>query len=84
VIKIIDALKNKKSVWLLIINVFQKEAEHILFKKIDRVAKKLQQIPAKIHNVISFYHQLSTSQPSDSEHKRIQWTTNTVSNRFSE
>jgi NADH:ubiquinone oxidoreductase subunit E len=81
-IKIIDTLKNKKSVWLLIINVFQKEVDYILFKTIDRVAKKLQQIHAEIHDVISFYHLLRTSQPS--EHKRIQWTTNSVSNRFSE
>jgi formate dehydrogenase subunit gamma len=69
-------------VWLLIINVFQKEADHILFKTIGLVAKKLQHIPAEIHDVVSFYHQRRTSQPS--EHKRIQWTTNSVSNIFNE
>jgi formate dehydrogenase subunit gamma len=67
VVKIIDTLKHKKGALLPILHQIQREIGYIPLKTIDTIAKKLQQTPAEIHGVISFYHQFRTSQPG--EHK---------------
>jgi len=65
VVKIIDTLKYKKGALLPILHEIQREIGYIPLKTIDIIAKKLQQTPAEIHGVISFYHQFRTSQPGD-------------------
>ena len=62
VVKIIDTLKYKKGALLPILHEIQREIGYIPLKTIDTIAKKLQQTPAEIHGVISFYHQFRTSQ----------------------
>ena len=64
---IIDTLKNKEGALLPILHSIQKEIGYIPPEAIDRIAKKLQQTPAEIHGVISFYHQFRTSPAG--EHK---------------
>jgi formate dehydrogenase subunit gamma len=54
---IIDTLKNKEGALLPILHKIQKEIGYIPPEAIERIAKKLQQTPAEIHGVISFYHQ---------------------------
>ena len=54
---IIDTLKNKEGSLLPILHTIQKEIGYIPPEAIERIAKKLQQSPAEIHGVISFYHQ---------------------------
>ncbi len=58
---IIDTLKNKEGALLPILHKIQKEIGYIPPEAIERIAKKLQQTPAEIHGVISFYHQFRTS-----------------------
>ena len=58
---IIDTLKNKEGALLPILHKIQKEIGYIPSESIERIAKKLQQSPAEIHGVISFYHQFRTS-----------------------
>ncbi len=58
---IIDSLKNKEGSLLPILHAIQKEMGYISTSAIERIAKKLQQTPAEIHGVISFYHQFRTS-----------------------
>lgn len=58
---IIDTLKNKEGALLPILHKIQKEIGYIPAEAIERIAKKLQQTPAEIHGVISFYHQFRTS-----------------------
>jgi formate dehydrogenase subunit gamma len=65
VVKIIDTLKHKKGALLPILHQIQREIGYIPLKTIDTIAKKLQQTPAEIHGVISFYHQFRTSQPGE-------------------
>ncbi|MFQ3220380.1 MAG: formate dehydrogenase subunit gamma [Paraglaciecola sp.] len=67
VVKIIDTLKHKKGALLPILHQIQREIGYIPPNTIDTIAKKLQQTPAEIHGVISFYHQFRTSPPG--EHK---------------
>lgn len=67
VVKIIDSLKHKKGALLPILHEIQREIGYIPPNTIDIIAKKLQQTPAEIHGVISFYHQFRTSPPG--EHK---------------
>jgi formate dehydrogenase subunit gamma len=67
VVKIIDTLKHKKGALLPILHEIQRKIGYIPLKTIDVIAQKLQQTPAEIHGVISFYHQFRTSQPG--EHK---------------
>jgi formate dehydrogenase subunit gamma len=67
VVKIIDTLKHKKGALLPILHQIQREIGYIPLKTIDTIAKKLQQTPAEIHGVISFYHQFRTSPAG--EHK---------------
>jgi formate dehydrogenase subunit gamma len=52
---------------LPILHEIQRKIGYIPLKTIDVIAQKLQQTPAEIHGVISFYHQFRTSQPG--EHK---------------
>lgn len=58
---IIDTLKNKEGALLPILHKIQLEIGYIPSESIERIAKKLQQSPAEIHGVISFYHQFRTS-----------------------
>lgn len=58
---IIDTLKNKEGALLPILHEIQKEIGYIPSQAIERIAKKLQQTPAEIHGVISFYHQFRTA-----------------------
>jgi len=58
---IIDSLKNKEGSLLPILHAIQAEFGYIPENAIERIAKKLQQTPAEIHGVISFYHQFKTS-----------------------
>ncbi|MBL4764527.1 MAG: formate dehydrogenase subunit gamma [Colwellia sp.] len=64
---IIDTLKHKEGALLPILHNIQKEIGYIPSQAIERIAKKLQQSPAEIHGVISFYHQFRTSPAG--EHK---------------
>lgn len=57
---IIDTLKNKEGALLPILHNIQKDIGYIPPESIERIAKKLQQTPAEIHGVISFYHQFRT------------------------
>jgi formate dehydrogenase subunit gamma len=63
VAKIIDALKHKKGALLPIFHEIQRDVGYIPLDAIDIIAKKLQQTPAEIHGVISFYHQFRSSPP---------------------
>jgi formate dehydrogenase subunit gamma len=63
VVNIIDTLKHKEGALLPILHKIQREIGYIPLKTIDIIAKKLQQTPAEIHGVISFYHQFRTSPP---------------------
>jgi formate dehydrogenase subunit gamma len=65
VVKIIDTLKHKKGALLPILHQIQREIGYIPPNTIDTIAKKLQQTPAEIHGVISFYHQFRTSPPGE-------------------
>jgi len=58
---IIDSLKNKEGSLLPILHAIQAEFGYISEQAINRIANKLQQTPAEIHGVVSFYHQFKTS-----------------------